>query len=127
MFYSCLPASSRTASSRKSGALRARAATGRRSATVDIHCHVMTPEAAELTKHLSDPTREAMLSFSSPATREVNRRQDETVRDQLTQVGHRHPGGLTVADLLLLDGAGARARSGAAHQQPDRRSRRHTS
>ena len=83
MFYSCLPASSHAS------ALRARARTGRHSATVDIHCHVMTPEAAALTKDLDDPTRAAALAFASPLTREVNRKQDETVRVQLTSVEQR--------------------------------------
>ncbi|HLI19918.1 MAG TPA: amidohydrolase family protein [Stellaceae bacterium] len=84
MFYSCLPASSHSSSP-----LRARARGGSRSATVDIHCHVMTPEAAALTKDLDDPTRAAALAFASPLTREVNRKQDETVRIQLTSVEQR--------------------------------------
>jgi aminocarboxymuconate-semialdehyde decarboxylase len=83
MFYSCLPAASHASP------LRARARNARRSATVDIHCHVMTPEAAELAKHVFDPTREAMLSFSSAATREVGRKQDESIRTQLTSVEQR--------------------------------------
>jgi aminocarboxymuconate-semialdehyde decarboxylase len=83
MFYSCLPASSHASP------LRARARTGRHSATVDIHCHVMTPEAAALAKDAFDPTREAMLAFSSPATRDVNRRQEENIRTQLTSVEQR--------------------------------------
>jgi aminocarboxymuconate-semialdehyde decarboxylase len=81
MFYSCLPASSH--------ALPLRARAGRHSATVDIHCHVMTPEAAALAKDAFDPTREAMLAFSSPATRDVNRRQEENIRTQLTSVEQR--------------------------------------
>ena len=84
MFYSCLPASASHASP-----LRARAKSGRRSATVDIHCHVMTPEAAALTKDVFDPTREAMLTFSSAITKEVGRKQEETIRAQLTSVEQR--------------------------------------
>ena len=83
MFYSCLPASAHASP------LRARAKNGRRSATVDIHCHVMTPEAAALTKDVFDPTREAMLTFSSAITKEVGRKQEETVRTQLTSVEQR--------------------------------------
>jgi len=86
MFYSCLPASS---ASSHASPLRARARNGRRSATVDIHCHVMTPEAAALAKDAFDPTREAMLTFSSPATREVGRKQEETIRGKLTSVATR--------------------------------------
>lgn len=68
--------------------LRARARAGARSATVDIHCHVVTPEAAALAKAV-DPTREARLAFSSPATREVNRKQAEAIRGKLTGVEER--------------------------------------
>jgi aminocarboxymuconate-semialdehyde decarboxylase len=78
MFYSCSPASSVDA------ALRARR--GAKSATVDIHCHVLTPEAAALVKDVFDPSREAMLTFSNEATRAVNRKQEETIRVQLTSV-----------------------------------------
>jgi aminocarboxymuconate-semialdehyde decarboxylase len=84
MFYSCLPASSSHASP-----LRARAKSGRHSATVDIHCHVMTPEAAALTKDAFDPTREAMLTFSSAMTKEVGRKQEESIRTQLTSAEQR--------------------------------------
>ncbi len=81
MFYSCSPASSHSAS------LRARA--GARSATVDIHCHVLTPEAAALMKDVVDPSREPSLTFVNEATRAVNRKQEETIRGQLTSVETR--------------------------------------
>ena len=42
MFYSCSPASSHPA--------RLHAKAGTKMATVDIHCHVLTPEAAALVK-----------------------------------------------------------------------------
>ena len=83
MFYSCSPAHA------ESGTLRARARTGTRSATVDIHCHVMTPEAAALTKDLDDPGRAATATFAHPLTREVSRKQDETVRVPLTSIEAR--------------------------------------
>ncbi len=82
MFYSCNAASS------SGGSLRARAGT-KRSATVDIHCHVMTPEAAALVKDVFDPAREPSLTFANEATREVNRKQEETIRVQLTSVATR--------------------------------------
>ena len=49
----------------------------------------MTPEAAALTKDLPDPAREAAARFSSPLTLEVGRKQEETIRDQLTLVQRR--------------------------------------
>jgi aminocarboxymuconate-semialdehyde decarboxylase len=49
----------------------------------------MTPEAAALTKDVFDPTREAMLTFSSAITKEVGRKQEETIRTQLTSVEQR--------------------------------------
>lgn len=78
MFYSCGPASS------SSAPLRARA--GRKSATIDIHCHVLTPEAGALMKDAFDPSREPTAMFANAATREVNRRQEENIRGQLTSV-----------------------------------------
>jgi aminocarboxymuconate-semialdehyde decarboxylase len=81
MFYSCNPAPSRDVP------LRARR--GTKVATVDIHCHVLTPEAAALVKDAFDPSREAMLAFSNEATRVVNRKQEETIRAQLTSVATR--------------------------------------
>jgi len=81
MFYSCHPA---TASAAARQVRR-----GNRAATVDIHCHVLTPEAGALMKDMFDPVREAMLSFANEATREVNRKQEENVRVQLTSVERR--------------------------------------
>lgn len=81
MFYSCNPASA--------GATRLRAGVGAKTATIDIHCHVLTPEAAALVKDVFDPAREAMLTFANEATRAVNRKQEETIRSQLTSVETR--------------------------------------
>jgi hypothetical protein len=50
---------------------------------------VLTPEAAAIVKDVFDPSREAMLRFSSEATRIVNRKQAETIRVQLTSVETR--------------------------------------
>ena len=81
MFYSCGPAPARHAP--------IRAAAGRKMATVDIHCHVLTPEAAALTKDAFDPSREPTLIFANEATRAVNRKQEETIRSQLTSIETR--------------------------------------
>ncbi len=81
MFYSCSPARSEGAP------IRARK--GAKSVTVDIHCHVLTPAAGALTKDAVNPTREAMLAFSNEATRAVGRKQDETIRVQLTSAAAR--------------------------------------
>jgi len=81
MFYSCSPAVSRHAP------LRARR--GGKHRTVDIHCHVLTPEAVALVKDVFDPTREPTLVFANEATKAVNRKQEETIRSQLTSVETR--------------------------------------
>ncbi|HVZ32787.1 MAG TPA: amidohydrolase family protein, partial [Polyangiaceae bacterium] len=81
MFYSCSPASFSHAP--------LRASRGATAATVDIHCHVLTPEAAALVKDALDPAREPMLVFANEETRAVNRKQEETIRAQLTSVEAR--------------------------------------
>ena len=81
MFYTCSPASPHTAPMR--------ATAGAKTATVDIHCHVLTPEAAALAKDAFDPTREPTLIFASEASRAVNRKQEETIRSQLTSIETR--------------------------------------
>jgi len=85
MLYRCTPA--RSAASR----LTAKGQTGgrTRSATVDIHCHVHTPAADDLVKGVADPNRDPLARFGSAATREVNRRQAETIRVKLTSVERR--------------------------------------
>ena len=82
MLFDCSPARSQaTVSGRaKRGAPR--------HFTVDIHCHVETPEAAALVEgvpHAPEPA----FAFANAATREVNRKQQETIRAELTSVATR--------------------------------------
>lgn len=55
-----------------SGTSPLRAGAGAKAATMDIHCHVLTPEAVALVKDVFNSAREAMLAFSNEATRAVN-------------------------------------------------------
>jgi aminocarboxymuconate-semialdehyde decarboxylase len=56
--------------------------------TVDIHCHVETPEAAALVAGVAHPPEPAM-AFANAASREVNRKQQETIHAELTSVAVR--------------------------------------
>jgi aminocarboxymuconate-semialdehyde decarboxylase len=68
----------------------ARSARGpRKHLTVDIHCHLHVPEADELVKSAFSPQSEPMFVHSNDATREVNRKQQETIISKLTDVTTR--------------------------------------
>jgi len=56
--------------------------------TVDIHCHVETPEASDLVKGVGHAPEPAMV-FANAATREVNRKQQETIYPAITSVALR--------------------------------------
>ena len=85
MLYTCSPA--------RAGRpmLRARktARGGARPVTVDIHCHVLTPEADALMQPVFRPETDALFKFANAATREVNRQQGQTIRGKLTTVETR--------------------------------------
>ena len=85
MFYTCSPARTTHASIKARGRRAGRA----RSLTVDIHCHVHTPAADELVKPVADPMRDSLVRFANQATREVGRKQAETIRTKLTSVAQR--------------------------------------
>jgi aminocarboxymuconate-semialdehyde decarboxylase len=83
MLFSCSPAAAHGAP------LMARRTSGApKHFTVDIHCHVETPEATELVRGIPHPPESAMV-FANDATREVNRRQQETIRTAITSVAAR--------------------------------------
>ena len=84
MLYTCSPARAHAAIKTK-GKRAGRA----RSFTVDIHCHVHTLAADDLVKAVADPMRDSLMRFASNATREVNRKQAQTVRTKLTSVPQR--------------------------------------
>ncbi len=97
MLYTCSPAmphAMRVAAKRSR-----RGAAPRRHFTIDIHCHVFTPEADRLTQPGFRPDYEPMLRHATDATREVNRKQNETIRDKITSVEKR----LAEMDRLGID------------------------
>ena len=57
--------------------------------TVDIHCHVLTPKAAEMVAGNVDATRHPREVYANERTREVNRQQAERTRIQFTSVEKR--------------------------------------
>src|SRR5204863_5230067 len=57
--------------------------------TVDIHCHVLTPKAAEMVAGNADATRHPREVYANERTREVNRQQAERTRIQSTSVEQR--------------------------------------
>jgi aminocarboxymuconate-semialdehyde decarboxylase len=82
MLFSCSPASAH------GGARVVRRPRDRKHFTVDIHCHVETPEAADLVRGIPHPPESAM-QFSNEATREVNRKQQESIQTAITSVEAR--------------------------------------
>ncbi|HZT52318.1 MAG TPA: amidohydrolase family protein [Stellaceae bacterium] len=84
MLFSCSPVAARSAPV----AIR-RERGPRRSFTVDIHCHVETPEAASLIKSSERRPVEHNVIFANEATREVNRKQQETIHRAITSVEAR--------------------------------------
>jgi len=85
VFVSCAPAPSRASAA----AHRTVARKGRRSLVVDIHCHVQTPAASRLIEPVFSPDQDPLFKFSSEKTREVNRKQVETVREMITSTERR--------------------------------------
>src|SRR6516164_4342092 len=57
--------------------------------TVDIHCHVLTPKAAEMVAGNAPATRHPREVYANERTREVNREQAERNRIQSTSVEKR--------------------------------------
>ena len=57
--------------------------------TVDIHCHVQTPKAAEMVAGNAVATRHPREVYANERTREVNRQQAERNRIQSTSVEKR--------------------------------------
>ena len=84
MFYSCSPG---PASGTAPG--RAAALSRSRSLSVDLHCHMYVPSAAEAVAGVFDMETDGLHRFSNEATREVNARQSETIQEQLVDMGRR--------------------------------------
>ncbi len=87
MLYSCSLASGTSSASARVGTKRA--APRRGGPVIDIHCHIVSPAAAELVQRSGVAPVEPMAQFSNEATRAVGKQQTETVRPQLTSVERR--------------------------------------
>jgi aminocarboxymuconate-semialdehyde decarboxylase len=57
--------------------------------TVDIHCHVLTPKAAEMVAGHAAATRHPREEYANEHTRDVNRQQAERTRIQFASVEKR--------------------------------------
>lgn len=82
--FTCAPAGGH------GGPIMARARSGKpRHATVDIHCHVFTPQAAGLMKDLFRPEHDPYSFHHSAASKEVDANQAATIAPLLTSVAER--------------------------------------
>ena len=57
--------------------------------TVDLHCHMYVPAAADAVAEVFDMETDGLHRFSNAATRDVNARQSGTIHEQLTSVERR--------------------------------------
>ncbi len=85
----------------RSSMIRARAtgAGAGRLYAVDIHCHILTPEAEALVKPYFQAETDPLFKFASPETREVNRQQAQSICDRITSLEAR----LKVMDKAGID------------------------
>jgi aminocarboxymuconate-semialdehyde decarboxylase len=83
MFFSCSPVAAQS----RPTVVRSRRGV-QKHFTVDIHCHVETPEATDLVRGARHPP-EAAMQFSNDATREVNRQQQINIQTAITSVAAR--------------------------------------
>ncbi len=85
MFYSCNPGTAETVVARGGNGSRTRP----RTLTVDLHCHMYVPAAADAVAEVFDMETDGLHRFSNAATRDVNARQSGTIHEQLTSVERR--------------------------------------
>ena len=62
---------------------------GGKTLTVDIHCHISTPECMPLVRDLFSPEKEPFTFFANPETREINQRLFATLAPKLTSPEER--------------------------------------
>ena len=84
-FYSCSPGSGAAAPESS----RVVASSLGRAFTVDLHCHMFVAAAAEAVAGAFELETDGLHRFSNEATREVNARQADVIRGQLTDVDRR--------------------------------------
>jgi aminocarboxymuconate-semialdehyde decarboxylase len=85
MMYSCAPRGSASSSSGR----RKRIKRGNKSLSVDLHCHVQTPAAAELARQTQVPAPDAIARHGSQRTADRQREQDVELHAQLTSIERR--------------------------------------
>ena len=84
------------------------------SVTIDIHAHIVVPQAAKLAQPHVDISRMPLAHFADAASKEINAQQEKDVGEVMTTIdkppapprhhGHRHPGRRPRAGpVLLLD------------------------
>jgi len=59
------------------------------SATIDIHAHIVIPQAAKVAKPHVDINRIPLMHFADGATREVNAQQEKDVSEVMTTIDRR--------------------------------------
>src|ERR1700737_2540183 len=59
------------------------------SVTIDIHAHIVVPQAAKLAQPHIDISRIPLAYFADPATREINTQQEKDVSEVMTTVDRR--------------------------------------
>jgi aminocarboxymuconate-semialdehyde decarboxylase len=59
------------------------------SVTIDIHAHIMVPQAARLAQPHIDMSRMPLAHFSDAASKEINAQQEKDVREVMTTIEHR--------------------------------------
>jgi aminocarboxymuconate-semialdehyde decarboxylase len=87
MLYSCHPAPARPVPARRAATRHDARLTA--SPVIDIHCHIVSPAAAELVRRAGLTAHEPTARFSNEPTRAVNKAQGETVYPMLTSVERR--------------------------------------
>src|SRR5262249_17339355 len=59
------------------------------SPTIDIHAHIVVPQAAGVAQPHVDPSRIPLANFADDFTKEVNAQQEKDVREVMTTIDRR--------------------------------------
>ncbi len=85
MMYTCAPRGASAGSAGKRKLVKR----GSKTLSVDLHCHVQTPAAAQLAKQTQVPAPDAITRHGSQRTADRQREQDEQLHPQLTSIERR--------------------------------------
>src|SRR5689334_25275397 len=69
------------------------------SPTIDIHAHIVIPQAAAVAQPHVDASRIPLACFADEITREINAQQERDVREVMTTIDRR----LTHLDQMVID------------------------